>query len=78
MNVGAGVKALALVFAAVLVVLGLAAPANAAPLPKFSVTAVSDPPANAEPGDTFEVTGTVQQLRAQGREGDSESQPALG
>jgi len=60
MKVGAGVKSLVLTITAFAVALGLASGARAANLPKFWVTEVSDPPAAAEPGDTFDVTGTVE------------------
>ena len=46
--------------------LGFAAGAEAAKLPKFSVTNISNPPANAEPGDTFTALGVVEN---EGRKG---------
>ena len=51
-SLGLGIAALAVSF-------GFAAGAEAAKLPKFSVTDVSNPPAAAEPEDAFQVTGTV-------------------
>ena len=40
--------------------------AEAAKLPKFSVTSVSNPPTTAEPGDTFTALGVVEQRRQEG------------
>ena len=48
------------VVAALAVSLGFAAGAEAAKLPKFSVTNISSPPANAEPGDSFTALGVVE------------------
>src|SRR5687767_3959944 len=40
--------------------LGFASGAQAAKLPKFSVTNISSPPATAEPGDSFTALGVVE------------------
>jgi aminopeptidase N len=65
MKVGAGRK-LGVGIATLATTFGLAAVAEGAKLPKFTVTSVSNPPASAEPGDTFAVTGAV---RNDGRRG---------
>ena len=59
MKVKAGAS-FGLALAALAVSLGFAAGAQAAKLPKFSVTDVSSPPANAEPGDSFTALGVVE------------------
>ena len=59
MKVGAG-RTVGLGIATLAVSLGFAAAADAAKLPKFSVTNVSNPPTTAEPGDDFTALGVVQ------------------
>jgi aminopeptidase N len=58
MKVGAG-RSFVLAIAAFAAFLSFAAVAQAAKLPKFSVTNISSPPANAEPGDSFTGLGIV-------------------
>src|SRR5688500_7873941 len=58
MKVGAG-RNLGLGIATLAVSLGFASAAEAAKLPKFSVTDISDPPTTAEVGDEFTAVGVV-------------------
>ncbi len=59
MKVVAG-RAAGLGFATLAVSLGFASTADAAKLPKFTVTEISNPPGIAEPGDDFDALGVVE------------------
>ena len=65
MNVGAR-RTLGMGVATLAATFGFVSAADAAKAPKFKVTQVSNPPASAEPGDSFEVSGIV---RNDGRKG---------